>query len=132
MSVAIPKHKLSESPNSRSIDINDWTIKASTNPISNAAELDALQTTLAFPLPEMTFGNNYLSLEHKPSGWKYSFTALSALKAVKKGVLQEGDGGVKVGYSETWLKSRYGRVFFIQKEFDSNRRLLTGESLDSM
>jgi type 2A phosphatase activator TIP41 len=106
--VAVPEHKLSESPNSRSIDIYDWTITASTNPISNASELDALQACLGIPLPEMTFGNNYLSLEHRPSGWKYSFTTGRALKEVKNGPLEEGDGGVKVGYADAWLKSRYG------------------------
>jgi type 2A phosphatase activator TIP41 len=105
--VAVPEHKLSESPNSRSIEVNDWFITASTNPISNASELDALQAYLGFPLPEMTFGNNYLSLEHRPSGWRYSFSTARALKAVKKGELEVGDGGVKVGYADAWLKSRY-------------------------
>ena|SRR3984957_9788899 len=105
--VAIPEHKLSESPNSRSIDIYGWTVTASTSPISNAPELDALQTYLGFPPPEMTFGNNYLSLEHPPSGWKYSFTTGRALKQVKNGPLGEGDGGVKVGYADAWLQSRY-------------------------
>jgi len=30
------------------------------------------------------------------------------LKGVKNGPLEEGDGGVKVGYAEAWLKSRTG------------------------
>ncbi|KAG5639672.1 hypothetical protein H0H81_005855 [Sphagnurus paluster] len=106
--VAIPHHKLSESPNSRSIDIFDWFITTSTNPISNAADCDALQATLGFPLPEMTFGSNLLTLEHRPSGWKYTFATDAALKAVKNGELQEGDGGVKVGYADKWLESRIG------------------------
>jgi type 2A phosphatase activator TIP41 len=104
--VAVPEHKLSESPNSRSIEVHDWLITASTNPISNTSEIDALQAYLGFPLPEMTFGNNYLSLEHRPTGWRYSFSAARALKAVKKGELEVGDGGVKVGYADAWLKSR--------------------------
>lgn len=106
--VHLPKHTLSESPNSRTIEIYDWVITAHTNPISNAAECDALQATLQnMPLPEMTFGNNSLELEHKPSGWKYSFTTEDGLKGVKNGELAEGDGGVKVGYADAWLKSRY-------------------------
>lgn len=104
--VAVPQHKLSESPNSRAIEINDWVIIASTNPISSASECDALQASLGFPLPEMTFGSNYLSLEHQPSGWKMVFDTHNALKCVKKGELGEGDGGVKVGYADAWLKSR--------------------------
>lgn len=104
--VAVPQHKLLETPNSRTIEINDWVITASTNPISSASECDALQASLGFPLPEMTFGSNYLSLEHRPSGWKMVFDTHNALKCVKQGKLGEGDGGVKVGYADAWLKSR--------------------------
>lgn len=106
--MSVPKHQLSESPNSRSIEINDWLITASTNPISNAGESDALQAELGIPLPEMTFGNNYLSLEHRRSGWNYAFCTGNALSGVKNGELGQGDGGVKVGYADAWLKSRYG------------------------
>jgi len=102
----LPKHRLFESPNTRSIEIFEWFITASTNSISNAPECDALQAALGIPLPEMTFGNNYLTLEHRPSGIKYSFTTPKALKGVKKGELVEGDGGVKVGHAEKWMQSR--------------------------
>lgn len=105
--VKLPYHTLQESPNSRGITVHDWQISAWTHPISNATELDAIQASVGIPLPEMTFGNNVLELEHKPSGWKYEFNATYALKEVKNGPLEEGDGGVKVGYAETWLKSRY-------------------------
>jgi type 2A phosphatase activator TIP41 len=102
----VPEHKLLESPNSRTIQINGWSITASTNPISNAFELDELHSYLAIPMPEMTFGRNFLSLQHLPTAWNYSFTAGNALQAVKKGELEDGDGGVKVGYADAWLKSR--------------------------
>jgi type 2A phosphatase activator TIP41 len=108
----IPKHKLFESPNTRSIEINDWFITATTNSISNAPECDALQATLGIPLPEMTFGNNSLTLKHIPSGTKYAFSTLEALKCVKRGELGEGDGGVKVGYADKWLQSRHAVVFY--------------------
>ncbi|KAJ7591530.1 TIP41-like family-domain-containing protein [Mycena floridula] len=107
MSAVLPKHQLFESPNSRSIEINDWFLTASTNPISSASECDAMQAELGFSLPEMIFGNNSLTLNHKPSGWNYCFDALHALGTVKKGELGPGDGGVKVGYADAWLKSRY-------------------------
>lgn len=104
--VAVPQHQLFESPNSRSIEVFDWFITASTNPISSASECDVLQASVGFPLPEMTFGRNLLTLEHRPSGWKYTFTTEAALKGVKNGELEEGDGGVKVGYADKWLESR--------------------------
>ncbi|PCH40823.1 type 2A phosphatase activator TIP41 [Wolfiporia cocos MD-104 SS10] len=105
--VSVPHHTLKESPSSRTIEIYDWEITARTNPISNANELDALQSAVGgMPLPEMTFGNNSLELHHKPSGWKYSFNTEDALKGVKNGELEEGDGGVRVGYADAWLKSR--------------------------
>lgn len=105
---SLPHHTLGESPNSRSIEIGEWQITARTNPISNAPECDALQTTLGgMPLPEMTFGNNSLELFHRGSGWKYAFETENALKGVKNGELAEGDGGVKVGYADAWLSSRY-------------------------
>ncbi|TFK63539.1 type 2A phosphatase activator TIP41 [Pluteus cervinus] len=104
----LPPHKLFESPNSRSIQVGDWFITASTNPISNAPECDALQASLGIPLPEMTFGNNYLTLEHRPSSTRYSFRTGDALGKVKRGELEEGDGGVKVEYADKWLQSRTG------------------------
>jgi type 2A phosphatase activator TIP41 len=105
-STPAPPHKLTESPNTRGIEIGDWQITTATNPIANALVLDELHNKLKLPLPEMTFANNYLLLEHKPSGWKYTFDAAHALAGVKNGPLEDGDGGVKVGHSEAWLKSR--------------------------
>ncbi|GBE79866.1 type 2A phosphatase activator TIP41 [Sparassis latifolia] len=107
--VPTPEHHLSEFSNSRTIEIGEWVITARTNPISNAGECDALQVALSgMPLPEMTFGNNALELKHKTSGWQYAFTTEASLKAVKNGELGEGDGAVKVGHADAWLKSRSG------------------------
>ncbi|KAG7097329.1 hypothetical protein E1B28_004688 [Marasmius oreades] len=104
--VALPEHKLYESPNSRSIRIGDWYITASTNPISNHHECEALSASLSIPLPEMPFGRNLLRLHHLLSGWRYQFSTEEALREVKNGALEHGDGGVKVEYAEAWLKSR--------------------------
>ncbi len=105
--MSVPQHRLLESPNSRTIEIGPWTITACTNPISNSGRSDALQAAIGgIPLPEMTFGNNSLELDHRESGWRYAFTTEEALKGVKNGELQEGDGGVKVGYADAWMKSR--------------------------
>jgi type 2A phosphatase activator TIP41 len=104
--VAVPKHKLSESPNSRAIEIFDWTVTARTGPISNAARCDALQASMGIPLPEMLFGHNLLQIKHRQTGWTYGFRVEDALRGVKSGPLEDGDGGVKVGYADAWLKSR--------------------------
>ncbi|KAF8514874.1 type 2A phosphatase activator TIP41 [Hysterangium stoloniferum] len=103
---AVPPHKLSETNNTRRIDIFSWSIETVAAPIINASESDTLQATLGIPLPEMTFGNNSLELTHNPSGFKYRFDAENALKHVKRGELEAGDGGIKVGYADAWLKSR--------------------------
>ncbi|KAJ3757771.1 type 2A phosphatase activator TIP41 [Lentinula raphanica] len=115
--IHLPKHKLLESPNSRTILVGNWRITSSTNPISNAPQCDQLQSELGtgndggIPLPEMTFGSNSLKIEWrsdtKPQ-WTYEFDTLHALLNVKKGESEPGDGGVKVGYAEEWLKSRTG------------------------
>lgn len=126
--VPVPYHTLEESPNSRTIKIGDWEITARTNPISNAGELDTLQAAVGgFPLPEMTFGNNDLELVHKPTGWRYGFSTEDALKGVKNGELEPGDGGVKVGHADAWLKSRYVASFREPKPRYS-RRHRTGPS----
>ena len=104
--VAVPEHKLSETPNSRAIEIFDWTVTAETGPISSANHCDALHAALGMSLPEMTFGTNLLRITHRPTGWTYTFRAEDALREVKNGPLEAGDGGVKVGYADAWLKSR--------------------------
>jgi type 2A phosphatase activator TIP41 len=88
------------------IEYRDWRVSTTTFPISNASQLDAIQASVGFPLPEMTFGNNALTLTHLPSGWTLTFDTPHALAAVKNGPLEEGDGGVRVGYADAWLKSR--------------------------
>lgn len=102
-----PEHTVYEEESGvQAIDIGDWHIKTTAKSIVSASEADELQAHLGIPLPEMTFGNNSLSLKHKPSGWTYSFETPRALEGVKNGELGEGDGGVKVGYAEKWLQSR--------------------------
>ncbi|KIJ37389.1 hypothetical protein M422DRAFT_178102 [Sphaerobolus stellatus SS14] len=106
MSVQVPPHKLTETNNTRRIDIFSWSIETIVAPIINASESDELQASLGFPLPEMTFGNNSLVIRHNPTGWEYQLDATHALKQVRGGELQPGDGGVRVGYADAWLKSR--------------------------
>lgn len=102
----LPPHTISETNNTRSIEVFSWTLKTFVAPIISASEVDAMQASLGLPLPEMTFGNNSLVIRHNPSGWEYCFDTESALRLVRNGELQPGDGSVKVGYSDAWFKSR--------------------------
>lgn len=102
----LPKFNLTEDEGSRTIEIFGWRITATTKTIVSASEADALQSALGFPLPEMTFGRNNLQLTHEATGWTYNFDVHNALSLVKNGPLGDGDGGVKVGYADAWLKSR--------------------------
>lgn len=105
-SANVPKHDIYEENGFRSLKIGDWRVSVTTKPIVTASQADALQKTLGFPLPEMTFGSNSLELVHAPSGWTYKFDTANALAGVRNGELGEGDGAVKVGYADAWLKSR--------------------------
>ncbi|KAI5826334.1 TIP41-domain-containing protein [Schizophyllum commune Tattone D] len=105
----LPPHKLLESVNARTIHLTepDWYITASTNPISSIPQCAQLQSSLDLPaIPEMTFGGNFLLLEHRPSGWKYTFTCEDALRGVKKDEDANGKGMIKVNYADAWMKSR--------------------------
>lgn len=92
--------------NCSNFDTNNWIISAYKYPISNTAQLEELQNKYGFPLPEMTFGNNKLVLKHEPSGWEHTFDTQTALETINSGELGPGDGAIKVGYAEAWLKSR--------------------------
>ncbi|KAG9128273.1 hypothetical protein FRC07_001914 [Ceratobasidium sp. 392] len=122
-SVAVPPHKRIDTETTSAIEISGWRLTSTSMPISNGAEVDACQSEIGINAPEMLFGNNALVLEwfgpeqakeeEKTEGertpvWRYEFRALDALKRVHQGASQPGDGCVKVGYSEAWLKSRTG------------------------
>lgn len=80
---------------------------STTRPISNAAEITAMQDELnGLPFPEMPFGNNSLVIRNENLGWEYTFATLDALRSVRLGEFQPGDGGVQVGYAKEWLQSR--------------------------
>lgn len=95
-------HTLTTTHASRSITLAGWTIRSTKLPICSSSECDELAAKLAIPVPEMTFGNNAVSIEG-PNGWKCEFNTQQALDAVDK----TGSQGIKVSYSEQWNKTRY-------------------------
>lgn len=130
--MAVPPHKRTDTDTTSAIEISGWRLTSTSLPISNGAEVDACQAEVGINLPEMMFGNNSLVLEwfgpdsgvgsgairrdegatdevaevERAPVWRYEFRAQDALKRVHRGASQPGDGCVKVGYSEAWLKSR--------------------------
>ena len=60
----------------------------------------------------MIFGNNYLSIEHKESGFKLEFKALPALAMVDQS--STSSDHIKVSYAREWFdKRRYGYFFLL-------------------
>ena len=108
--IKIPPHTTSPSDSEATtwIEIEGWKISSTVLPISNAQEIDEMQQALGgLPIPEMPFGNNSVVLKHLASGWEYRFETQRALAGVKLGELEDGDGGVKVGYAKEWMESRF-------------------------
>jgi type 2A phosphatase activator TIP41 len=105
--VTTPRYSVDEEGPVRTLTLPAWTIVAENHPMSNAAQLDVLDAELKIHLPEMTFGANRINLKHRSSGWQYEFSTKEALRGVKNGPLEEGDGSVKVRHADEWLKSRY-------------------------
>lgn len=73
---------------------HDFTFRTSKTCISNSVEMDT--DGLQIPYPEMYFGNNYLSIEHKDD-LLITFKALDALNAVEKKL-----GDVQVSMASQW------------------------------
>lgn len=61
------------------------------------------QSDLGIPLPEMIFGHNHLTLEHK-HGFRLEFRALDALRRVDS--TSESSEMIKVAYAEEWTSKR--------------------------
>jgi type 2A phosphatase activator TIP41 len=95
------RHTLTSDATSQSITIEGWTVTSIKRPISSSAECDQLALDLGIPIPEMTFGNNAVSIKG-PKGWKCEFTTREALDAVDK----TGSQGITVSYSEQWNRTR--------------------------
>lgn len=71
-------------------------------PISKAGPIDAMTDRIKIPIPEMIFGDNIVSIEHKPSQWGIQFNAEDALDAVDK----TEKNMLKVAYARDWESTR--------------------------
>lgn len=128
--VITPRYSVDDDGSIRTLTLPAWTIVAENHPMSNAAQLDALDAELKMHLPEMTFGSNRINLKHRLSGWQYEFSTKEALRGVKNGRLEEGDGAVKVKHADEWLESRYVSYSSILKSFNPTRHDRTNVNTD--
>lgn len=95
------EHTLSQGTYERSLDLHGWTISTSKRPISNSREIDNMSDRLTIPIPEMIFGNNFVSVCHIGASIDLRWTAYEALDSVDKNGTE-----LKVSYSDDWNKTR--------------------------
>ena len=72
-------------------------------PILKAEPIEQMTTKLGIAPPEMIFGDNMVSIEHK-SGWGINFNTYDALDRVDK----TGGSMLQVAHSKEWQSTRYG------------------------
>jgi len=93
----------SPTANTSSITRHNFKITTRKLPILKAGPIEAMTAELGIAPPEMIFGDNFVSIEHLPTGWGISFNTLDALREVDK----TGSQMLKVAYSGEWAASRY-------------------------
>ena len=79
-----------------------WKVTTRKLPILKAEPIEQLSNELGIPIPEMIFGDNFVSITHMPSGWELSFNAKDALDRVSK----TEEGMLQVAVAEEWKKER--------------------------
>src|SRR5579862_5361128 len=86
-----------------SITQRGFTITTHKLPILKAGPIEEMTSKLGITPPEMIFGDNVMSIEHKESGWQIAFNAFDALDRVDK----TGESMLKVSYSKEWQRNRW-------------------------
>lgn len=79
-----------------------WKVTTRKQPILKAEPIEELSTAIGIPIPEMIFGDNFVAIEHIPSGWKLDFNAKDALDRVSK----TEEGMLQVAVADAWKKDR--------------------------
>ncbi|GAA5876006.1 hypothetical protein JCM16303_006990 [Sporobolomyces ruberrimus] len=105
------KHTLDDDPatGTRSIQLSNYRIESTKLPILTIPQADQASSDLDLALPEIIFGNNRLSIKHKPSGFGLEWNTLDMLKGVKKGQGWEkepGSGALRVAHAEEWTRGQ--------------------------
>lgn len=79
-----------------------WKVSTRKQPILKADPIEELSNRIGIPIPEMIFGDNFVAIEHIPSGWKLDFNAEDALDRVSK----TEEGMLQVAVADAWKKDR--------------------------
>ncbi|KAJ2909449.1 Tap42 interacting protein [Coemansia aciculifera] len=83
--------------------IGGWEITSCHMPILSNSAIEEYAHELGFNVPEMIFGNNYLSIRHLASGNELRLCALDALKMVDTS--PHSAKSVQVSIAENWTES---------------------------
>ncbi|KAK4176083.1 TIP41-like family-domain-containing protein [Triangularia setosa] len=100
---SIPRPPSPVQPPPRSHTQSNFTITTLKAPILKSHPIDALQSRLGIPIPEMIFGDNHFTLLHTPSSYSLTFSAEPALDLVDK---TGSTGLLKVHYATAWSATR--------------------------
>lgn len=100
-----PKQGSAASP-PNAISLHGFKISTQKLPILKAGPIDAMTSRIGIQIPEMIFGDNFVSIEHPRSGWFINFNANDALDRVDK----TGQSMLQVAHSAEWQRSRYERL----------------------
>ena len=87
----------------KSITQHGFKITTRKLPILKAEPIEQMTAKLGIAPPEMIFGDNMTSIEHK-SGWGINFNTYDALDRVDK----TGGSMLQVAHSREWQSTRYG------------------------
>ena len=79
-----------------------WKVVTRKQPILKAEPIEELNQKIGIPIPEMIFGDNFVSVTHVASGWTLEFNAADALDRVSK----TEEGMLQVAVAEEWKKER--------------------------
>ena len=79
-----------------------WKLTTRKLPILKAEPIEELHQKIGIPIPEMIFGDNFVSITHLPTGWTLEFNASDALDRVNK----TEEGMLQVAVAEEWKKER--------------------------
>ncbi|KAK3718389.1 Tap42 interacting protein [Vermiconidia calcicola] len=93
-----------------------WKVTSRKLPILKAGPIEELHERIGIPIPEMIFGDNYVSISHVKSGWTITLNAEDAMDRVSK----TEEGMLQVAVAEEWKKqrSKQEEVKQVVKPFD--------------
>ena len=106
--VAPNSHDPSSADAGSSITQHGFKITTRKLPILKAEPIEQMTKKLGIAPPEMIFGDNLVSIDHK-SGWGVQFNTYDALDRVDK----TGGSMLQVAHSREWQSTRYAGAYIV-------------------